>query len=237
MRDRNLRRPADKAEAVEEVLPFVRAVRNRIQKREYFDMTMDALRVEEPALRRELWQTIAKPNAATNGGAEASAALQDKVARAESAPLTVAEQRLLELLVNDAELRRILLPRIAPDDYEDLPTAGVFRALAEIEAEGAEVSFETLGARTEGDAVASDLVPLLLMSEPARAEGEATDDVLAEAESCLLTLRLMRVERRLKDLALEITAAERAGDNERRDALVMENLNWTRRRSALLPRN
>jgi DNA primase len=238
MRDRNLRRPADKAEAVEEVLPFVRAVRNRIQKREYFDMTMDALRVEEPALRRELWQTVSKAQAPA-GGADASAgALQDRVVRAESAPLTVAEQRLLELLVHDGELRRILLPRIEPDDYEDLPTAGVFRALAEIEAAGAEVSFDTLGQRTEGDAVAADLVPLLLMSEPVeRAQGEAADEVVAEAESCLLTLRLMRVERRLKDLAIEITAAERAGDNERRDALVMENLNWTRRRSALLPRN
>jgi DNA primase len=239
MRDRNLRRPADKAEAVEEVLPFIRAVRNKIQKREYFDMTMDALRVEEPALRRELWQTVAKAQGATAGGADASAALQDKVARAGSAPLTVAEQRLLELLVHDAELRRILLLRIQPDDYEDLPTAGVFRALKEIEAAGAEVSFDTLGQRTEGDPVASDLVPLLLMSEPAeeRGAGETADDALAEAESCLLTLRLMGVERRLKDLAIEITAAERAGDHERRDALVMENLNWTRRRSALLPRN
>ncbi|MDQ1523520.1 MAG: primase [Pyrinomonadaceae bacterium] len=238
MRDRNLRRPADKAEAVEEVLPFVRAVRNRIQKREYFDMTMDALRVEEPALRRELWQTVAKVQATTDAAGDA-AALQDKVVRAESAPLTVAEQRLLELLVHDAELRRILLPRIEPDDYEDLPTAGVFRALAEIDAEGAEVNFDTLGQRTEGDAVASDLVPLLLMSEPAeeRGAGETADDVVAEAESCLLTLRLMRVERRLKDLALEITSAERAGDHERRDTLVMENLAWTRRRSALLPRN
>jgi len=236
MRDRNLRRPADKAEAVEEVLPFVRAVRNKIQKREYFDMTMDALRVEEPALRRELWQTVAKAQATT--GADASAAMQDRVVRAESAPLTVAEQRLLELLVHDPELRRILLPRIEPDDYEDLPTAGVFRALTEIEAAGAEVSFDTLGQRTEGDPAAADLVPLLLMSEPVeRAEGEAADEVVAEAESCLLTLRLMRVERRLKDLAIEINAAERAGDNERRDALVMENLNWTRRRSALLPRN
>jgi DNA primase len=236
MRDRNLRRPADKAEAVEEVLPFIRAVRNKIQKREYFDMTLDALRVEEPALRRELWQTVAKAQA--TGGANSSAELQDRMARAESAPLTVAEQRLLELLTHDAELRRTLLPRIAPEDYEDLPTASVFRALTEIEAAGEEVNFDTLGGRTEGDAVASDLVPLLLMSEPeARAEGEVADEALAEAESCLLTLRLMRVERRLKDLAIEINAAERAGDNERRDALVMENLNWTRRRSALLPRN
>ncbi len=237
MRERNLRRPADKAEAVEEVLPFVRAVQNRIQKREYFDMAMDALRIEEPALRKELWQTVAK-NAATGAAHNAEASsVQDKVARAESAPLTVAEQRLLELLMHDAELRRALLPQIEPDDYEDLPTAAVFGALKEIEAAGAAVSFDILAARTEGDAVASDLVPLLLLSEPARAEGEATDDVLAEAESCLLTLRLMRVERRLKDLALEIVAAERAGDHERRDRLVMENLAWTRRRSALLPRN
>src|SRR6266853_2088738 len=36
VRDRNLLRPADKASSVEEALPFVRAVRNGIQKREYF---------------------------------------------------------------------------------------------------------------------------------------------------------------------------------------------------------
>jgi len=234
MRDRNLRRPADKAAAVEEVLPFIRAVRNKIQKREYFDMVMDALRVEEPALRRELWQTVTKT---ATGDKNAANTMQDKVVRAESAPLTVAEQRLLELLVHDAELRRILLPRIEPEDYEDLPTAGIYRALTEIEAAGAEIDFSSLGARTENDPVAADLVPLLLMSEPERAEGEAADEVLAEAESCLLTLRLMKVERRLKDLAMEIVAAERAGDDERRDKLVMENLAWTRRRSTLLPRN
>jgi len=234
MRDRNLRRPADKAAAVEEVLPFVRAVRNKIQKREYFDMAMDALRVEEPALRRELWQTVAKT---ATGDKNAATAVQDKVVRAESAPLTVAEQRLLELLVHDAELRRILLSRIEPEDYEDLPTAAIYRALKELEAAGAEIDFSSLGARTGDDPVAADLVPLLLMSEPERAEGEAADEVLAEAESCLLTLRLMKVERRLKDLAMEIVAAERAGDDERRDKLIMENLAWTRRRSTLLPRN
>jgi len=234
MRDRNLRRPADKAAAVEEVLPFIRAVRNKIQKREYFDMAMDALRVEEPALRRELWQTVAKTATGDKNGAHA---VQDKVVRAESVPLTVAEQRLLELLVHDAELRRILLARIEPEDYEDLPTAAIYRALKELEAAGAEIDFSSLGARTGDDPVAADLVPLLLMSEPERAEGEAADEVLAEAESCLLTLRLMKVERRLKDLAMEIVAAERAGDDERRDKLIMENLAWTRRRSTLLPRN
>ena len=38
VRDRNLQNPADKAAAVEETLPFVRAVRSRIQRREYFEL-------------------------------------------------------------------------------------------------------------------------------------------------------------------------------------------------------
>src|SRR5712692_6707697 len=39
VRDRNLHSPSNKAAAVEETLPFVRAVRSRIQKREYFDIS------------------------------------------------------------------------------------------------------------------------------------------------------------------------------------------------------
>jgi DNA primase len=231
---RNLRKPADKAAAVEESLPFVRAVKNRIQRREYFDMTMDALRVEEPTLRRELWRAVAAPpGASVNTDA---ADVQRKIARAEAVPLTVAEQRLLELLAHDAELRREILPRLGEDDYRELPSARVFGALKEIEREGLEVDFSTLGELTEGDAVAADLVPLILMGESPRAEGEAADDTLAEAESCLAALKVMSVEHRLKELAAAINEAERAGDDTRRDTLVLENLDLTRRRNALLPR-
>ena len=35
LRDRNFHRPAEKAEAVEEVLPYIRAVNSRITKREF----------------------------------------------------------------------------------------------------------------------------------------------------------------------------------------------------------
>jgi hypothetical protein len=73
------------------------------------------------------------------------------------------------------------------------------------------------------------------MHEPERAEGEATDAFLAEAESCLMTLRLMSYDRRIRELAAEITAADRAGDDARRDELIMEDLELKRRRSALLP--
>jgi DNA primase len=226
VRDRNLLRPADKAAAVEEVLPYVRAVRNAIQKREYFDITMDALRVEEAALRNDLWRSVKSP------GSEQD--VRQKIVRASSAQPTIAEHRLLELLLTDEDLRRAILPRIEPSDYEELPTHSIFRALIELDAARETVDFSTLSAKTEDDPVASDLVPLLLMSEVQRAEGEALDDVMTIAESCLNALRVMSVDRRLSELSNEIAAADRAGDTERRDRLSSEHLEWARRKNQML---
>ena len=229
-RERNLHNPPEKGEAVKEVLPFVRAVRDRIQRREYFDQALDALRVEDAGLRRTLWKEV---NAAANAPATD---VQQAVARAESVPPTVAEHRLLELLVHDAELRATILPQLDADSYAALPTAPLFAALKELAEAGANIDFDALAARAGDDEELHKLVALVWWSEPQRAEGEAPDEVLTEAESCLTTLQVMSVERRLKELSNEIAAAERAGEEARRDALVMEHLAWTRRRNALLPR-
>src|SRR6185503_9380311 len=87
VRDRNLHNPADKAAAVEETLPFVRAVRSRIQRREYFDIAMDALRVQADQ-RRELWQR-------TRGAASADVGAVHQVVIRPLKP-TVAEEQILE---------------------------------------------------------------------------------------------------------------------------------------------
>jgi len=226
VRDRNLFNPPEKDEAIKEVLPSVQAVRSAIQKREYFDIAMDALRVEQD-LRKDIWQRVKK------GESVDSHALQQIGTQRRRLQLTVAEQRLLELLIHDADLRREILPRLEPADYQDLPTATIFRALLEAQAQGGEIDASTLMARAEDDPVTADLVPLLLMSEPQRDEGEALDEVLANAESCLNALRLMAVDRRIGELGLEIATAERAGETQRRDQLALEHLEWTRRRSKL----
>jgi DNA primase len=228
--ERNLLRPADKAAAVEEVLPFISAVRNGIQKREYFDIAMDSLRVEERALRNELWQTVKTKGAAAAAG---QSSIRQKMTRAAGAQPTVAEQQLLELLFTDDEVRRRILPQLEESDYEALPTASIFRALVEIYRSGASFDSAALLSRTETDETAADLVPLLLMSERQRDEGEAADDVLVIAESCLAALRLMMVDRRIGELASELSAAERAGDSARRDALALEHLEWARRKKQL----
>ena len=238
-RDRNLRSPAEKAQAVDEVLPYLRAVRHPVQRREYFDMAMDALRVDDDALRNDLWKTVNPRTQAAGAAAASSSArpapeeVRERFARAAALRPTVAEHRLLELLVHDGELRREVLPRLEEDDYAELPTAAVFRALRELHARGAPPDFAALSELTAGDDVASDFVPLLLMGDSERAEGEATDDLLAEAESCLRALRLMRVDWRIRELAAEIAEADRAGDEARRDRLIMEDLELKRRKQQM----
>ena len=228
VRDRKLTNPADKEAAIEEVLPYIRAVRSRIQKREYFDIAMDSLRIADASLRRELWQSI------RSGRGDLSSAGQTVNSRTTAKP-TVAEQQLLELLLSDAELRHVILPLLEPESYEELSTGPIFRALIEIQKEGSEFDFSNLRQKTEGDSVAEELLPMLLMADSGLDEPEGVEERKRAAERCIDALRLLRVDRRIYELSTEIAAAERSGDNQRRDLLAQEHLQLARMRSTLLP--
>ena len=221
VRDRNLHSPADKAAAVEETLPFVRAVRNRIQRSEYFEITMDALRVHAEQ-RRELWTRI------RSGASTDAASVQDVIKPA--ANVTVAEEKLLGLLMAHEELRKIVLPRLEALDTDDLATAPIFRALIKLSDAGSEINFDSLSEETTGDSLATDVLPRLIMNEVA----EPFDESLATAESCLSTLRLMKVDRRIDELRSEAAEAERSGDTERRDRLAAELLDLSKQRGSFL---
>ena len=160
VRDRKLNNPADKEAAIDEVLPYIRVVRSRIQKREYFDIAMDSLRVSDAALRRELWNSIRQ---GTGANTRSAGAPKPEVQRRLVKP-TVAEERLLELLLGDTELRRAVLPKLQPGDYYDLPTAPIFRALIDAARDGTSIDFDFLSEKTAGDPV-SELLPSLLMTE------------------------------------------------------------------------
>ena len=222
VRDRNLNHPADKAVAVEETLPFVRAVRNRIQKREYFDIAMDALRVQRDQ-RRELWQQV-------RGSASPDAVTVQKVFSRRIQP-TVAEEKLLGLLLASDELRAMILPRLEPADYEGLATAAIFGALTELGTAQKEISFQTLSEATAEKPEAAEYLPRLMMNEPA----ESFDESMADANSCLDALRLLKLDRDIDELSSEIAEADRADDSQRRDRLVMEKLELSKQRSRFLP--
>jgi len=225
LRDRNLHRLAEKAEAVEEVLPYIRAVNSRIQKREYFDMAMDALGIDREnvntsAWRRELWQMVrdqrrAGPNT-----------VQALTRRSEA---TAAEQRLLGLLCADANLRREVLQMLQEEDYEDLATAPLFKALFELEREGAEIDFDTLSGKTDGDEFAAKMIPMVLMNSSLHGSNEHY-----VAEQCVSTFRLMKVEQRIEELRRELAIAEREQDDERVSRLSAEQIQLSALRQAML---
>jgi len=226
VRDRNLHSPADKAAAVEEALPFVRAVRSRIQKREYFDITMDALRVQ-PEQRRELWQRI------RSGASTDAASVQAIDKRSPLSRPTVAEERLLELLLANKELRKIILPRLEAADYENLASAPVFRALISLDTEDQEIGFDSLSAATGDDSHANELLARLMMTETT----QGFDESLTAADSCLNALRLTQLDRDIDELGSALAEAERAADGEKLNRLAMDQLDLKKRRGALLARS
>src|SRR5215203_239639 len=225
LRDRNLHRPAEKAEAVEEVLPYIRAVNSRITKREYFDMAMDALGIDREntntsTWRRELWQMVRdnrniRPNT-----------VQSLTRRTEA---TAAEQRLLGLLFADANLRRQVLPMLREEDYEDLATAPLFKALFELDRDGIDINFDSLSHKTEGDEVAVRMIPMVLMNSSLHGSNEHY-----EAERCVLTFRLMKLEQRIEELRRELAIAEREQDSERVSKLSAEQIQLSAMRQAML---
>jgi len=230
--DRNLHRPAEKAAAVEDVLPYVRAVRSRLQKREYFDMAMDALRVTDVSLRRELWQTV-KTGSSLRGEAG------EKVMRRNVAKPTIAEQRLLELLLSDDERARSILSMLVTEDYEDLPTVGIFRALVEINREGLKIDFDNLSHKTEGDAIASELIARLLMNDSWSWDSKETHaaNQRLPPEECVFTFRRMKLDNQIEAVRSELASAERSGNDEEVGRLSIKQTQLTARRQSLLSRN
>src|ERR1043166_5128594 len=225
LRDRNLHRPAEKAEAVEEVLPYIRAVKNGVQKREYFDMAMDTLGIDRENVntstwRRELWQTV------RHNRPLRSDSVQVLTRRTEA---TAAEQRLLGLLFADANLRHEVLPMLREEDYEDLATAPLFKAVFELEREGAQIDFDSLNRKTEGDEFAARMIPLVLMNSSLHGSNEHYG-----AAECVSTFRLMKVDQRIEELKRELMIAEREQDIERVSKLATEQIQLSAQRQGML---
>jgi len=225
VRDRKLSNPADKEAAIEEVLPYIRVVRSRFQKREYFDIAMDSLRVGDATLKRELWHSIRQ---GTGEGARAGEAFKATAKRATIKP-TVAEERLLGLVFASEELRSGVLSMLQPEDYEDLATAPLLRVLLELENEHREINFDSLSEKLMETPELAELLPMLMMSESLHASNEHYTP-----EECVFTFRLMKLESRIGQLRDEGAIAEREGNAERVMRVSAEQTELAKRKSALL---
>jgi DNA primase len=225
VRDRKLSNPADKEAAVHEVLPYIRAVRSRFQKHEYFEIAMDSLRIGDATLRRELWHSIRQ---GIGEGARAGEAVKATAKRATIKP-TVAEERLLGLVFANEDLRSGVLNMLQTEDYEDLATAPLLRVLLELENEHREINFDSLSEKLAETPELAELLPMLMMSESLHASNEHYSP-----EECVFTFRLMKLENRIGQLRDEGAMAEREGNIERVIRVSAEQTELAKRKSALL---
>ena len=228
--DRNVNNAKQKAEAIEDFLPVVSAIRNNIQKRESFDQAMTFFNVEDAQLKRELWSSL------TSGHHTQTQTLTQKVSRAARAKITIAERHLLELLVFDRDLRDIILPQLEPSDFEELSTAEIFSAFNAIHAAKHEITPETLLEHIGDDEAALDLVHNLLTGQPRRSKEDAIDGVLHDAENCVFALRNMAINNRVMEISRAATLAEQAGDSELFNQLTFDQLELEKIRRSLQQR-
>ncbi len=214
---RNINNAKQKAEAIEEFLPIISAIRNNIQRRESFDQAMTFYHVEDAGLRRELWTSLktSHPGEMPN--------ITQKFSRAARAKVTVAERHLLELLVFDRDLREVILPQLEPSDYLDLSTGELFAVFIEIHNASKEISPETLLEHID-DEISVDLAHELLKGSPRREKEDAMDKVLHEAENCVFSMRNMAIANRTMEISREAAIAERAGDTELFNQLTFEQI-------------
>ena len=215
---RKLKNARQKAEAIEQFLPVISAIRNNIQRRESFDQAMEFFHVEDKQLTRELWN-----NLKSSGPGEVQKVAQ-RVSRAASAKVTIAERKLLELLVFDRDLRDVIMPLLEPSDYEDLPTAEIFTAFIAAHEAGQDISPETLLEHIGDDETSLDLAHKLLTGKPCREQEDALDAVLHEAENCVFSLRNMAINTRIMEISREAVIAEQSGDEKLFNQLTFEQL-------------
>ena len=223
VREKNLSVPKHKALAIEEIMPVLCAVRNPTEQRAAFDEAMSVLLIDDDALSGDLWKAVKA------GKRLDAAGVKRQIASRETVEKRSAEYTLLEMLVHDEELRKHILPMLEESDYEALASSAVFHAIIEADKRSLEMNMENLSALLDkDDTAAHDLLPLLIMSESPRADGEGLEGILAEAEKCVLTLRRMATARHYAEKILEQESAQRAGDSAKVTRLTMELLELSR---------
>ncbi|HEV7645548.1 MAG TPA: DNA primase [Pyrinomonadaceae bacterium] len=231
VRDKNLSVPKQKAAAIEEVMPVICAVRNKTEKRESFDQAMSLLKIDahtDKPFLDDLWESVKA------GSSLDLPKIRRKVTRFFGGKVTIAEQQLLEMLVHDEELRKHVLPMLEETDYEALALASIFQALIEADKRSLEMTAENLSALLdEDDTAAHDLLPLLIMSNAPRGDGESLEEIQAEAENRVFTLRLMAIQEHTLQMHREQIHAEETGDTETLENLANKQVEMMRMKQKL----
>jgi len=214
-------RPAGKVAAINDILPHLARMRDKVARADYADQLADRLKIDSRTVREELKRTATNRRPSLDGG---------RLRAAEE--MTMAERQLLELMLANGYVRRAMLSTLQKEEYAELATGAIFEAIVAAEEAGLDPDFATLSERIETD-TERDLLPALLMSDLAWAGGDDFDTLLKKATEALSSLRRRQLERKLDTIQMEIGQAEREHDEARVLSLFQQKTEIQNRKLAL----
>ncbi len=227
--------PTGKVETINAILPYLRLVKDRIERAEHFERIADRLKIDSRLIREEF--------------KKATESRSERVSeRAVKATLIVkpAERKLLEILINQAAIRRQMIFQMTEDDYEGLRTAQLFRVIFEFERQGVETSYHNLSRALGDEDLERDLLPGLILSadesglpgalgtpDPPGVDHSSIERATREAAESLHSLRCGRLAEKQAALQVEINLAQRNNDTAKLGELMMLKFELAKQERAL----
>ncbi len=225
-------KPSGKVETINAILPYLKLVKDRIERAEHVEKIADRLKIESRLIREELMKA-----------AEARAEKISERAIAATIAVKPAERKLLEVLLNHSAVRRKMMVQLTEEDYGGLRTSNLFRLIFEFERQGREATYPALSEALQDEDLARELLPKLMIAEP----GIGPDDTSAgqshleqaerEAAESLHSLRCAKLAEKQAALQVEINQAQRANDTARLSELMMLKFELAKQERALAQMN
>jgi DNA primase len=221
-------KPSGKVETINAILPYLKLVKDRIERAEHFERIADRLKIDSRLIREEFKKAV-------DTRVEK---VSDRVITA-SIAVKPAERKLLEVLLNYGALRRKMLLQITEDDYQGLRTANLFRLIFEFERQGREATYPALSQELDDEDLAYELLPKLMTGEPqSKPDGASTDQIPLgraerEAAESLHSLRCAKLAEKQAALQIEINQAQRSNNSARLSELLMLKFELAKQERAL----
>ena len=198
------RTPESKVKALNMLLPHIRRVPNAIARSEFAENAAQKLGIESSLMRQELKQ--------------AAAQRLESVKAAQPRAVTEVERILLcALVLPEADgARQVAAERLGahPEWFAELPSAGLMEVL--VSGPAPESPFEAAP-----DEASRALLALAL-------QGAEEEILAAKVQGALDSLREKYLERRLREVRLQMAEAQRRGDEEMLMKLAQEKLRLDR---------
>ncbi|MBI3939853.1 MAG: DNA primase [Acidobacteria bacterium] len=202
--------PKGKVNVLNQLLPYVALLPNRIERSETVGRLAERLNLDSSLILAELRKVAVERKK------------DAKIAITLSQEVTRTEQRLVKLLVESKEARGEALPQLQDDDYRGLTTEPIFRVLRDFYGSNREITFLNLQ-----DAL-SDPQQKELLSDLVLTSSCDPEPNRAEALHCVTALKRLSLEQTRKELQTRIAEAEKSLQAEEVDRLYKRKLEITR---------